>query len=207
MSFSALKGLEELTLHNWYNVNRTLDINNIILFPSLKSLSLENLGLESISSGVGSTTLQYLSLRNNVISGALPSAIGNFINIVDVHVDNNNLYSSSNPFPVLNSLRKLTASHNSLSGQVPASLAVPNLTFLDLSSNSGLRGALPSSFQAIPTTHNLTINLNQTCVNTTGFSRPASSGAVTTIITANLTRQCSGNYDDYEGSHEFDGLR
>ncbi|CAL4964711.1 unnamed protein product [Urochloa decumbens] len=87
-----------------------------------------------------STTLQYLNLGDMMISGFIPSNIGNFLSgLVPSSLGN------------LTHLNELFAYYGNLEGPIPASLGnLKNMFILDLSTNR-LNGSIPSEILKLPT--------------------------------------------------------
>ena len=76
-----------------------------------------------------STTLIFLSLEKNKISGNIPNGIGNLTNLATLDMSNNKL-SGNIPFEIgkLQKLQYLALSQNNFFGNIPCSLG--NLTLL-----------------------------------------------------------------------------
>ncbi|XP_030962001.1 probable LRR receptor-like serine/threonine-protein kinase At3g47570 [Quercus lobata] len=93
-----------------------------------------------------STTLIYLLLNNNKISGNIPTGIGNLTNLEELDMENNKL-SGHIPFEIgkLHKLQYLDLSANNIFGNIPSSLGnLTILTTLHLHDNN-LQGSIPSS--------------------------------------------------------------
>ncbi|KAK2633216.1 hypothetical protein EUGRSUZ_L00318, partial [Eucalyptus grandis] len=93
-----------------------------------------------------SITLSSLYSCNNLISGTLPSGIGNLINLEDLCMWDNNI-SENIPSEIgnLNKLKEVDLSLNKFSGQIPESIGnLSMLTKLILFGNN-LQGLIPSS--------------------------------------------------------------
>ena len=79
------------------------------------------------------TSLEYLYLYNNSITGAIPTRLVNCTSLQSVSLGLNQL---SGQIPTLpRSLTEVDLSMNSLSGPLPSDFGVPDLTILSLSSN------------------------------------------------------------------------
>nr|XP_023887812.1 probable LRR receptor-like serine/threonine-protein kinase At3g47570 [Quercus suber] len=93
-----------------------------------------------------STTLIYLLLNNNKISGNIPTGIGDLTDLEELDIGNNKL-SGHIPFEIgkLRKLRHLDLSANSIFGNIPSSLG--NLTILIALylQDNNLQGSIPSS--------------------------------------------------------------
>ncbi|KAK4592244.1 hypothetical protein RGQ29_016671 [Quercus rubra] len=93
-----------------------------------------------------STTLIYLLLNNNKISGNIPTEIGNLTNLEELDMRNNKL-SGHIPFEIgkLHKLQILDLSANNIFGNIPSSLE--NLTILInlYLQDNDLQGSIPSS--------------------------------------------------------------
>ena len=93
-----------------------------------------------------------LRLRSNQLSGEIPAALGNLLNLKRLDLSENQL-SGEIPAALGNllSLGGLDLSGNQLSGEIPAALGnLPNLQRLDLHNNR-LSGEIPVELGAIPT--------------------------------------------------------
>ncbi|CAM8911538.1 unnamed protein product [Rhodiola kirilowii] len=95
------------------------------------------------------TQLRVLSLRNNGISGSLPTDFGNLTSLSSLYLQNNRLEgdipaSISNMF-----LRALFLQNNRFSGNIPATLNTSGLVGFDVSNNN-LTGEIPESLSKFP---------------------------------------------------------
>ena len=132
-------------------------------------LSLRNNGLSgSLPSQLGKLdSLQVLSLDRNSISGSLPSELGNLSNLTRLAMNRNNL-SGSIPSQLgnLSNLSIIGLARNSLSGSLPASLGnLSGLTKVSLHDNTALSGSLPSGFTNLA-------NLQRLAIANTGLCAP-----------------------------------
>ncbi|CAF2039523.1 hypothetical protein HID58_032858 [Brassica napus] len=157
------------TCHHWTGV--TCSRNRIV------SVRLPAVGLNGLIPPFTITrlsSLKILSLRNNQLSGELPSDFVNLKNLTRLYLQHNHL---SGPLPAifseLKNLKVLDLSNNGFSGSIPSSLSrltrlrvlnlannsfsgdipdldLPNLRQIDLSNNK-LIGATPKSLQRFKT--------------------------------------------------------
>ena len=132
-------------------------------------LALRNNGLSgSLPSQLGQLdSLQVLSLDRNSISGSLPSSLGNLSNLTRLAMNRNSL-SGSIPSQLgsLSNLSIIGLARNNLSGGLPTSLGNLNgLTRLSLHDNTALSGALPSGFTGLS-------NLQRLAIANTGLCAP-----------------------------------
>jgi Leucine-rich repeat (LRR) protein len=114
----------------------------------LKTLSLDNTGLESMQ-GVGNArSLTELNVGNNRLSGPVPEELSRLINLETLNLSHNALEGSI-PYWMqsLVSLTTFDASHNNLEGPVYDFAPIETLIFLDLSYNQ-LSGSVPPTLFA-----------------------------------------------------------
>jgi Leucine-rich repeat (LRR) protein len=93
------------------------------------------------------SALQILDLSKNIISGSIPSSLGNVSSLTEILLDTN-ILSGSVPetLSLIENLSVLSLGENNLSGHVSAKFCnISSLIHLDLSYNK-LTGRIPSSF-------------------------------------------------------------
>ncbi|KAK9290115.1 hypothetical protein L1049_008279 [Liquidambar formosana] len=122
--------------HSFANLNRVkhLHLNNNSISGQIPS-ELSNL-----------STLYHLLLDNNNLSGYLPPEFAKFPHLRILQLDNNNFQGTEVPasYGNLSGLVKLSLRNCSLQGAVPDLSGIPELSYLDLSSNQ-LTGSIPSN--------------------------------------------------------------
>ena len=132
-------------------------------------LSLRNNGLSgSLPSQLGKMeALQVLSLDRNSISGNLPTQLGNLSNLTRLSMNRNSLTGAiPSELGNLSNLSIIGLARNQLSGSLPASLGnLTGLTKLSRHDNTGLSGALPSGFTNLA-------NLQRLAIANTGLCAP-----------------------------------
>ncbi|KAF7089496.1 hypothetical protein CFC21_092458 [Triticum aestivum] len=98
-----------------------------------------------------STQMEFLGIASNSIAGTITEAIGNFINLDELDMENN-LLEGTIPASLgkLKKLNRLSLSNNNFSGSIPMALGnLTKLTTLLLSTNA-LSGAIPSALSNCP---------------------------------------------------------
>ncbi|XP_027181664.1 putative receptor-like protein kinase At3g47110 [Coffea eugenioides] len=151
----SLGSLKELhVLHFGHNPLGTDKANDISFISSTNCTNLQILSLSRIQIGGIlptvianlSTKLTSLWLNDNIISGSLPSGIGNLASLgyLDILVLEQNMLTGNIPVSLSNcsNLQGFTVSQNRLSGALPKEFL--NLVSLDISENK-LSGEIPSS--------------------------------------------------------------
>ncbi|ORX61819.1 L domain-like protein [Anaeromyces robustus] len=131
---------------------------------SLISLELMNNGFSGTMPAclTSLTTLEYLNLNDNDISGSILSDIGKLTNLKELQLSKNS-FSGTLPESLgkLKSLTVLYVDANDLEGSIPNSFAyLDNIKSLDLSKN-GFSGNLPSSLFSLTTLEHLYLNNNE----------------------------------------------
>ena len=108
------------------------------------------------------TNLQELYLNNNQLSGTIPTSLGSLTNLTELYLRSNQL-SGAIPDWLGNftNLQKLYLNNNQMSGPIPASLgSLTNLQELYLSSNQ-LNGTIPTSLGNLTNLQKLYLSNNQ----------------------------------------------
>ncbi|PON50627.1 LRR domain containing protein [Parasponia andersonii] len=123
------------------------ELSNSIHFSSKVYLSIQ-LGFNCLEGSLPLwTNVTYLSLRNNLLSGPIPSNIGHEMSTwLNLDLSRNYINGSIPPFiKELRDLASLDLSFNHLSGEIFERLmGLDKLQFLDLSNNN-LSGGIPTS--------------------------------------------------------------
>lgn len=118
---------------------------------SLTRLILKENNLEGrIPDFVKHSGLEYMDLSNNIISGSIPSSLGNLANVSSVDLSHNKL-TGGIPLEMgsLVNLEYLSLSHNRLEGVLPSQLSgCHKLSGLDLRNNR-LSGTIPSTLTSL----------------------------------------------------------
>ncbi|CAM0943819.1 unnamed protein product [Alopecurus aequalis] len=95
-----------------------------------------------------STSITYLALETNKISGSIPKDIGNLFNLQSLTLGNNH-FTGDLPSSIgrLQNLRLLSAANNTISGSIPLTLGnLTELNILELESNA-FSGSIPSTIR------------------------------------------------------------
>ena len=164
-------------LDQWHGVST--DSNGRVRDLQLRENKLSG----AVPSSLGSlTNLEVLDLIGNSLTGSLSSSLGSLTNLEWLSLVDNQLTGSIPPsLGSLTNLTGLRLSNNQLTGSIPPSLSsLTNLTGLHLSNNE-LTGSIPSSLGSLT---------NLTCFNLgsnelTG-SIPSSLGSLTNLTCFNL---------------------
>ncbi|KAL6626761.1 hypothetical protein ACP70R_030487 [Stipagrostis hirtigluma subsp. patula] len=147
------------------NTDFTGQVPNSIgnLSMTLQELRLSYTGISgSIPSAIFNlVNLSFLDLGNTSISGMIPESIGKLGNIVELGLYNTDL---SGPIPSsfgnLSQLSSVSATNNNLEGPIPESIGnLKNLFFLDLSLNR-LNGSVPREISQLPVLSILDLSYN-----------------------------------------------
>ncbi|KAL1816862.1 hypothetical protein ACET3Z_019436 [Daucus carota] len=91
-------------------------------------------------------SLVHMLLDNNNLTGYLPPELAEIPNLLILQLDNNNFAGKEIPasFKNMSKLLKLSLRNCSLQGPIPDLSPIPNLAYIDLSSNE-LQGSIPSN--------------------------------------------------------------
>uniref|UniRef100_I1R6J7 Receptor kinase-like protein Xa21 n=1 Tax=Oryza glaberrima TaxID=4538 RepID=I1R6J7_ORYGL len=153
-----LQNLWELTLDdNQLEANSDSDwrfLDSLTNCSNLKVIGLAGNKLRGLLPGSIanlSTSMEFLSIYNNMIHGQIPQGIGNLVNLDSIYMHLNNLAGTiPDSIGKLKKLSNLYLYDNNLSGQIPATIG--NLTMLSrLSLNENmLTGSIPSSLGNCP---------------------------------------------------------
>jgi Leucine-rich repeat (LRR) protein len=144
------------TPSNWYGVTV---VSGYVTQLNLKDNRLSGV----IPSELGSLSrLAYLDLSVNQLSGAIPLSFGNLSNLAYLYLNDNQLTGT---IPVglgnLSNLSHLYLGHNQLGGSIPSQLgSLIHLTYLDISSNR-LTAAIPPQLGNLSSLAHLYLNNNQ----------------------------------------------
>ena len=155
--------LSDRPLGEWYGV--TTDENERVTRLGLRENRLSG----SLPSSLGNlTNLQRLDLYDNELWGAFPRSLGNLTNLTYLNLGDNEL-SGSLPSSLgnLTNLQQLGLFDNKLSGGLPSSLG--NLTRLEelwLKGNASLDGELPPSLVNLTNLQTLRLEDTQLCAPT-----------------------------------------
>ena len=149
--------LSDRPLGEWFGV--WTDANGRVTILNLRENQLSG----SIPSELGNlTNLQSLSLQINQLSGSIPAALGSLTNLQKLWLRSNQL-SGTIPSQLgnLTNLQELVLWSNQLSGSIPASLGnLTNLQLLSLSLNQ-LSGSIPASLGNLTNLQRLDLDNNQ----------------------------------------------
>ena len=154
--------LSDRPLGEWHGV--TTDGQGQVTHLALRDNNLSG-GLPSQLGKLES--LQVLSLDRNSISGSLPSELGNLSNLTRLAMNRNSL-SGAIPSQLgsLSNLSIIGLANNDLSGTLPSELGnLSSLTKVSLHDNTALSGALPSGFTNLA-------NLQRLAIANTGLCLP-----------------------------------
>ena len=180
------------SLDQWHGVST--DSNGRVRDLQLRENKLSG----AVPSSLGSlTNLEVLDLIGNSLTGSLSSSLGSLTNLEWLSLVDNQLTGSIPPsLGSLTNLTGLRLSNNQLTGSIPPSLSsLTNLTGLHLSNNE-LTGSIPSSLGSLT---------NLTCFNLgsnelTG-SIPSSLGSLTNLTCFNLgSNELTGSIPSSLGS-------
>jgi len=105
---------------------------------------------------VSLTDLVILDVSNNFMSGNIPAGIGQMAQLLEIRLNTNSFedneaFGFTGPIPaslaLCRNLQRLDLYDNRLEGEIPQQIGFINsLEVLNLSSNSGIGGAIPDSF-------------------------------------------------------------
>ncbi|PON81772.1 Leucine-rich repeat, typical subtype [Trema orientale] len=109
------------------------------------------------------SSLRRVVLTGNGVSGEIPDAVGDLVNLEELTLSRNRLSGKMDDLDLskLKKLKILDLSQNSFEGDVPSSMAnLSELMKLDLSSN-GFSGKIPESFRALQKLEFLDLSFNR----------------------------------------------
>ncbi|KAG0604296.1 hypothetical protein M758_10G160300 [Ceratodon purpureus] len=154
--------------------------------PSLAQARLSDNRFTSIPDGFGrNSSLQYVDLSNNQLTGPLPAGLGVGSQVTFIDLSNNNLtgdISILEFFDLAQNLSVLNLAKNNLVGEIPASMAMcKSLYWLDLSYNS-LTGKVPLALANLSNLEQLHLQGNYF----TSLSPGIYSGSAATLRILNL---------------------
>ncbi|KAJ9167431.1 hypothetical protein P3X46_022085 [Hevea brasiliensis] len=144
--------------------NDLLFLTSLTNCSNLESLSIYGNNLGGVlpdSVANFSTRLTYLYLGGNEITGIIPVAMENLVNLIALVMEKN-LFTGFIPyqFAKLQKLQLLALGGNRLSGEIPSSIGnLTQLSILDLSNNK-LEASIPSSIRNCQTLYDLDISKN-----------------------------------------------
>ncbi|MBZ5586965.1 MAG: leucine-rich repeat domain-containing protein [Acidobacteriia bacterium] len=110
----------------------------------------------------GATTVQYLGLSNNNLTGSLPTTLGNLTNLQFFYLSTNKLAGSiPTQLGSLSKLQYLWLNGNKLTGSIPTQLGnLTSLQHLDLGDNQ-LSGGIPTQLGNLTNLQDLSLYANQ----------------------------------------------
>ncbi|XP_039013031.1 probable LRR receptor-like serine/threonine-protein kinase At3g47570 [Hibiscus syriacus] len=123
--------------------------------PNIRILSLQSnqlvndepRGMDFLTSLANSPQLEVFSVAENLLTGKLPSSIGNLSRQLSLLVMNNNFFQGTLPREISNlvNVTLFAFEHNSLTGNIPSSIGtLPNLQYIFLQENR-FSGKIPES--------------------------------------------------------------
>jgi hypothetical protein len=171
---------------------------------NLESLVLNNNQLESLHEAMGNLSkLTILNLRNNRLTGTIPSWMGNLKNLTSLDLSNNRL-TGNIPSWIgnLTNLKKLNLSNNRLSGSIPVWIGkLENLEELLLDGNS-LSGPIPKELGNLPKLTVIRLGHNRL----TG-KIPSSLGKLTRLADNKSNFKWNALYTDNDSLRDFIGKK
>jgi Leucine-rich repeat (LRR) protein len=171
LAFNDLHGEIPSSISNLVNLEiLNLDVNRLTRIPeelyhcsSLQVLSVsQNLIGGTLSNSIGYlTNLQHLNLLTNLIYSTLPSSIGNLTYLETMDISNNRFYSDiPKAIGNLQKLIDITVAFNDFTGLIPSEIGnMAKLTAIFLSSNK-LFGPIPDSIGYLQYLSQLALNSN-----------------------------------------------
>ncbi|KAM7518156.1 hypothetical protein LguiB_017118 [Lonicera macranthoides] len=164
--------------------------------PILDMLELnDNYFTGELPSLIIANSLESVTLSNNQITGKIPPAIGNLVNLITLSLEMNK-FSGKIPEEIANlkMLSTINISSNNFTGEIPASIAYcAKLTSIDLSRNN-LFGEIPREISRLQNLNALNLSINQL----TG-AIPGELGYMTSITVLDLS------YNNFSGRFPTEG--
>ncbi|XP_047941558.1 probable LRR receptor-like serine/threonine-protein kinase At1g56140 isoform X1 [Salvia hispanica] len=154
-SFSNLSLLNDLRISDVSNANGSSSLNFLRNMTSLSTLVLRNNNISgsipSFLEGFGSLTLLDLSFNN--LNGTIPEFLFNQSSLTNIFLGSNKL-TGGLPLQKISSLRNIDLSYNELSGSFPSWISEENLQLNVVSNNftfgdSNTTSALPSGLECL----------------------------------------------------------
>ncbi|GLJ21120.1 hypothetical protein SUGI_0386140 [Cryptomeria japonica] len=168
LEFGQMQQLKGLNLWQNHLGSGSSGLSILTFLTNCSSLAFLDLGsnyltgILPISIGRLSNSLSYLDLWSNEIGGNIPDEIGNLTNLTEVHLDANRFKGTiPSALSKLPNLERLTLDTNNLHGRIPKSFGQSKrLGLLSLSENM-LSGQIPESLGKLPQLRRLYLHHNQ----------------------------------------------
>lgn len=129
--------------------------------PLLQRVAVSNNRISSLPEDfTGLTSLTFMDLARNELTGAVPPSLGGVSPLQDLYLNSNRLEGQiPGEFASLTRLVRLDLSANGFEGAVPDFQRLKNLRFLSVSDNH-LSGEVPSSLASLPVLFTLNLDGN-----------------------------------------------